>query len=195
MTHDELIPVYEKLQREQRYGIGETDHSRAWEIGQYLICRLTRGATVLDASCGRGYLLVYMTACGMKITGTEASRVAVEEAKHYDVRHLRYSELREAWPEQSFDAVVSNDVLEHLLSEEEALDAIEVLAGLSKTWLCFAVASHPAEWEVDGRMVPLHHVIRPVEWWRDAIDCVCDIEDDRPFLNTHFFFGRRRRSE
>ena len=193
MTHDELIPIYERLQS-QGYGSNQTDAMRAHHIVDWLKDQTPRPTTLLDASCGRGQVLVQAKVNQIEPEGTEASGWLIENelAKLYTVHHLRYSELR-TLGESRYDAVVSNDVLEHLLSEDEATDAIAALASLARLYLCFAVCSKMAQRNVDGQRVILHNLIRPTEWWRTAIGHVCEIEEDQAFRNTHFFFGRKRK--
>lgn len=94
---------------------------------------------VLDASCGRGHLSHDLLALGYYVVATEVSPWLVEDLRRNlpDVRLLDYGRLREL-REESFDAVVSNDVLEHL-PEAEAVQAIDDLARLTRKHLLVSV--------------------------------------------------------
>jgi SAM-dependent methyltransferase len=84
--------------------------------------RLRTGGAVLDAGCGTGGFLAWLLHEGgfERACGIEPSEEALELAR----RRLPSAELRPAtlaavpFPEASFDLVVSNDVLQHVLEAE-----------------------------------------------------------------------------
>jgi len=187
MTHDELIPCYEKLQAEG-YGQLPMDYTRAEHIYKYISENVPTGSKVLDASCGRGHLMQLLVQGDYDATGTEASRWLIDNVlTPYTVYELRYSELSSL--EEKFDVVVSNDVLEHLLTEEEAVTAMEDLCALSRKWFCFAIACHPATRMIDDKQVPLHNLIRPIDWWLVHIKKLCHIEEQHKLGNTNMIYG------
>lgn len=178
MNHDTMIPVYDRLYAESAYGI--TSKRRLRVIADWIVEHVPRGASCLDASCGRGYLLGYLTGKGYQMEGTEASGVLVEnDLRHYVVHHLRYSELSDLG-EKRYDVVISSDVLEHLLSEEEVRQALTDLAALSRSYLCLTASRSSGtarRWlgQPEGRVTRLHHVVKPFAWWDAEVARVCDV--------------------
>jgi 2-polyprenyl-6-hydroxyphenyl methylase/3-demethylubiquinone-9 3-methyltransferase len=80
---------------------------------------LARPARVLDAGCGAGDLVAALAADGHDVVGLDVSAEALATAarRHPGARFVRHSVEELPWPvePESFDAVVSFEVLEHLL--------------------------------------------------------------------------------
>ena len=87
---------------------------------------LPAGATVLDAGCGTGDLVAALAEDGHETVGMDVSGSAVERAseRHPDLRFLRHPVEELPWPldGRSFDAVVSFEVVEHLLRPRRLLE-------------------------------------------------------------------------
>ena len=109
-------------------------------------------SSVLDYGCGHGGLMTAIkeTYPSMQVEG-------------YDPGNPAYNRM----PTQSFDAVISGDVFEHI--EPEHLDATLQLIN-SKILRCgwFRIACYPAKKHLpDGRNA--HLIIESPDWWRTKI--------------------------
>jgi SAM-dependent methyltransferase len=98
-------------------------------------------ARVLDAGCGRGDLVAALGTLGHDAVGMDVSARAVELAaeRHPDHRFVRHSAEELPWPVEAgaFDAVVSFEVIEHLLRPRRLLagarDVLRPGGGLALT--------------------------------------------------------------
>jgi len=83
-------------------------------------------ARVLDAGCGSGDLVALLASAGHEAIGMDVSVRAVELAssRHPDATFVHHSVEELPWPVEagSFDAVVSFEVLEHLLRPRRLLE-------------------------------------------------------------------------
>jgi ubiquinone/menaquinone biosynthesis C-methylase UbiE len=77
------------------------------------------GTRILDAGCGRGEVLLACSQAGAQVAGVDYSAAAVHitrqvlaEVPDADVRHGDVTAL--PWADESFDAVLFGDVIEHL---------------------------------------------------------------------------------
>jgi 2-polyprenyl-3-methyl-5-hydroxy-6-metoxy-1,4-benzoquinol methylase len=110
----------------------EGDVSRAVLLNPALFELLgpVSGKAVLDAGCGEGYLCRMLAKRGANVLGVDASRemlrIAVERTRaSLDVRYVRAScENLGFLPEQAFDAVVSNMVVQDVANYEAALSEL-----------------------------------------------------------------------
>jgi SAM-dependent methyltransferase len=95
--------------------------------------------TVLDASCGRGHLTERLWSLGYDVVATEVSPWLVQDLSRRlpKVRLLSYADLGQ-FEARSFDAVISNDVLEHLPGPE-SLAALAALRRLTRRFLLVSV--------------------------------------------------------
>lgn len=192
MTHEEMIKVYERLQREYNYGTAPMDETRAERIAGYIAATCPAGATVLDASCGRGHLLRRLKDKGFLVCGTEASKWLIDNAlQDFDVRHMLYSQLSEL-PDDACDAVVSDDVLEHLFTEAEVDEAIDNLVRISRHTVCISVGLNHAPRTLDGKQYALHNIVRNAQWWLDTYKELCVCEQHFQVQNSYFMFGRKK---
>jgi 2-polyprenyl-3-methyl-5-hydroxy-6-metoxy-1,4-benzoquinol methylase len=87
---------------------------------------LARPVRVLDAGCGAGDLVALLARDGHEAAGLDVSVEAVERAvaRHPGLTFLRHSVEDTPWPVEgeSFDVVVSFDVIEHLLRPRRLLE-------------------------------------------------------------------------
>lgn len=133
--------------------------------------------TVLDVGCGIGNGLRYLMAQGKDVKGIDISDVAVEKAKAngYDVRQGSITEI--PFEDNSFDMVVSTDVLEHL-PEGLVEEAIIELSRIAKKYIGVKIATSPERGSVElMKNFPqydienLHLTVKTSHWWETLFDC------------------------
>lgn len=219
MSASELIDLYETLYRKgdvkhpkkgwlSPYG-SHTDRDQ-WFI-QFISSTLPPSPsseppspiTILDASCGRGHLASSLSKLGYKVSVTEVSRHIVKKLKVTNPELspiFRPYEDYHLFPDNSFDCVISNDVLEHLVSPRASINAIEQLCRISKKWVLTSIGLGPARnfpmaLKLKG-IDSLHTVIKPHEWWIDHL--TEHIEPVHTYIfhkKALFFFGVKREEE
>ncbi len=88
---------------------------------------------VLDAGCGRGRLPAYWSRWafeyeGAQLVGLDISKARLAEARHKGYSLLLQADLASRWPleDASFDAVVCEQVLEHLNKEQARFALSEI---------------------------------------------------------------------
>ena len=144
------------------------DEQARWaEIERYL--RIHAGyanqpLNILDVGCGRGWLSALMSQYG-SVTGIEPVENVVEHAKTLfpDVQFFACTpnEYLEAHPNQQYDAVVSSEVIEHVMDKASFLGS---LYALIKPGGCLIITTPRGElrkrWEASYGAPP-----QPVEEW------------------------------
>jgi SAM-dependent methyltransferase len=82
------------------------------------------GMDVLDLGCGRGEVLLACARAGARVAGIDYSAAAIEISRDtlggIDADLLQGEVTRLPWPDASFDAVLSGDVIEHLVPDDAA---------------------------------------------------------------------------
>ncbi len=91
-------------------------------IGQ--ISRFKRSGSFLDIGCAVGYLLDEAKALGFATSGTELNREAAEISRGKG--HTVYADILErlSLPDETFDVISFNHVLEHIQEYKPFLDAV-----------------------------------------------------------------------
>jgi hypothetical protein len=191
MTHAEMMEHYSLLHAQSIYGNTANDRQRAADAAEALGSVLSPGNSVLDCSAGRGHFVRQMSARGYVCTATEADEyLCTHDLAEFAPKHIAYADLPSLLPQQ-WDAVVSLDVLEHLLSEDEIREALGALAVLARRYLYISVGTTQSAWAgVGGRRVTLHHVVRPYAWWSAEVARLGQIVYERESSIAAFFLVR-----
>lgn len=118
--------------------------------------RVEAGENVLEVDCGPGVLASRMQERGARVTGTDLSAVAVERARAKGIAAQQVDVDTEAlpFPDASFDAVVSNSMIEHRFFPERSLDeCVRVLKPGGKFIVCLPNIAHwlCRWWIITGR--------------------------------------------
>ena len=159
------------------------------------------GSRVLDASCGLGSLALTLKAFGYEVEGTEFSQWLVINKLQdigFPVHHLSYQDI-DRLPEESFDLVVSNDVLEHLPSEMVVRAAVNSLLRLSRKYIAISVglkkhlAAYPEAVGMGKEIGSLHLFCPGVRWWNRFFHKKIGVKaTDKRGSDSFYIFGVKR---
>lgn len=148
-------------------GVGLIDsHLKAWETeythikwgGPYSIQPmkdyLKDGVCILDVGCGNGKLFVPLKRAGFNVIGLDLSRnallsIASSGIVQGDARHLPFMD-------DTFDAVVCHDVLQHLLGAERQDTICEMRRALKPGGILFLEVFGREDMRYGGTMVEPH---------------------------------------
>jgi SAM-dependent methyltransferase len=163
---------------------------------KYVLDHVPKGAKVLDASCGRGHLARKLKAEGYKVEGTEISRWLIDnELRDFPVRNLAYSEFDQIG-DDSFDVVLSNDVLEHLPGKEAVEEAVRHLVRISRGHLavCVSVGANPSPYarKLGFPSLDLHSFVPKRTWWDQTFGSAMEVVErvDIARSKNLFYAGR-----
>ena len=159
--------------------LGEKDEKREWKI--------------LDASCGRGHLLMAIKNAGWRVEATELYPHLIKELQGHGVVQADYEQLAEVFGENAFDVVISNDVLEHLFNFDAVRDALKQLAYVSRRWVLLSMGigrapKYPSALKIKG-LRDLHIIQKRADWWREEVSKFLSIEAEFK-TGSLFLFGR-----
>jgi hypothetical protein len=134
---------------------------------------LAPGRRVLDAACGEGYGSALMARAGGEVLGLDigADAVAHARARYAGLPGLRFEQadatVLDAFPDASFDLVVSFETLEHVLAQERLLDGFARLLAPGGV-LLVSTPDKRTYTDLTGQVNP-HHVR---ELYRDEFEAM-----------------------
>lgn len=112
-------------------------------------------ANVLDVGCGDGLLTrKFMKKIdSKKITGLEGDRERIIQAKHNGIKKIIYADLEKNWPliNTSFDVIISNQVIEHIVDIDHFIEEIYRL--LRPGGYCVISTENLASWHNIGALI------------------------------------------
>jgi 2-polyprenyl-6-hydroxyphenyl methylase/3-demethylubiquinone-9 3-methyltransferase len=130
---------------------------------------LKKGDCILDVGCGAGLATNPLAQAGYSVTGVDLARGALAEAKKRDqtktVKYVEANALELPFENESFDAVISLDFLEHVDNPKKVIEEISRVlkpGGLffyhtfSKNWLSYLVVIKGVEWFVKNTPEHMH---------------------------------------
>ncbi len=201
----ELIKFYDRIYqagtvRHHAKGLmgpyGSHGGRNPWFLKKIAEIHLLPGSSVLDASCGRGHLLKQLLDLGYRARGTEVVKSQFKEgASLADLPAdlVTYDDLASFFPKRSFDLVISNDVLEHMIDEAAVIRAIENLCAISNEWIMISVGCKgaPKYPSALGIVFDLHRVRRNPKWWTETMKkYVDDLKVDPRGTGGWWGYGR-----
>jgi SAM-dependent methyltransferase len=137
----------------RKWGAAPSFGPRQWLRHKLLLKELTwrlRSGVVLDAGCGEGRMAHLVSSHGLSVVGFDESRASLEQACNTpaQIACFRGSITRMALAENSFDAVVSGDVLEHI--EDDRAAVAELFRVLKPGGVAIiSVPADPGKWSID----------------------------------------------
>jgi 2-polyprenyl-6-hydroxyphenyl methylase/3-demethylubiquinone-9 3-methyltransferase len=167
---------------------------------------LKEGAKVLDVGCGAGLATNRLAKKSYKVTGVDLAEGALEEAKKRDqtnsVQYIKADAYKLPFEDESFDAVISLDFLEHVYEPQRVIDEISRVlkpSGLffyhtfSKNWLSYLIVIKGVEWFVKNTPKNMHlyelfidHK-NIVKWSKNADLDFNEVTGIRPIIDKNFF--------
>lgn len=187
--------IYSHALPEARGLYGRAGHRDRFFV-KFIVENTTKGS-VIDLGCGRGTLLRWLRAKGYKTFGTEiADWLLSPYGDLYGllVKNLSYEQLDQL-QDNTYDIVISNDVIEHIDSEDLVISSLSHMARISKKYVLVSTggwrAAHcpfPKETEVQN----LHTIVKPPEWWREVYCSQCDLQEEYFLAGSYFFFGEKK---
>ncbi len=125
---EEQQQYYDEYWRNVEYPVNKLRLERAIFILDCLLRVRIRRPRIVDLGCGTGWLASMLGHVGPTL-GVELSEQAVHEASrmHPHVQFLQADVTNWSPPEQEFDVVVSQEVIEHLENQSEYLDVCRTL--------------------------------------------------------------------
>lgn len=131
--------------------LGRRDYISIEHVERYRFAaaRLTPGARVLDIACGAGYGAAMLAARGAAVTGADYDPRAVElaKARFPGVEFTTADALRLPFEDESFDAVVTFETIEHVHDGRGFLDEMKRVLRPGGTLICstpnVAWTAHP----------------------------------------------------
>lgn len=123
------------------------------------IVRDLRPTTVLDAGCGKGFLVEALRERGVEAWGIDISEHAISEVDESVAEHCKVGSLTEPLPRR-YDLIVCVEVLEHITAAE----ANAAVANLSAATDRLLLSTTP-----DDYGEPTHLNVQPPEAWSAAL--------------------------
>jgi len=152
------------------------------------------GSYILDAGCGRGFLVRWLRDLGYSVLGTEIADCLFKpggELFGMPAVQMYYSDLYK-FGSNSFPVVISNDVLEHLEDEVAVITAMAELTRIAGEWLLISTGGTRASrcpFPKELGVANLHSVVRPEEWWVELYSAHCSIHEKKEAAGSIFLFG------
>lgn len=115
------------------------------------------GARVLDAGCGAGVITEFMRLGGFDMSGFDASPTAIAEARRASPANYAVAGLSDYSTPEPFDVVMCNDVLFHVVVEEEWRRAVGNLVNAVKPGGLLVIVEAFGDF---GKKTPSHVVWR-----------------------------------
>ena len=161
----------------------------------FILEHVAAPSRILDAGCGRGHLMRWLTGLGYDVFGTEIAECLFRpggELFGMPVVRMYYSELG-LIADDIYDVVCSNDVIEHVEDKDAAARAMKDLARIAKDYVLLSTGGRkasrcpfPAELGISN----LHSVIMPEEDWVELFSSFCTLIDQRDLAGSLFLFGK-----
>jgi len=167
---------------------------------------LKKDSRILDVGCGAGFATNSLALDGYKVTGIDLAEGALDEAKLRDetksVEYIMADALKLPFEDNSFDAVISLDFLEHVYEPEKAVKEISRVlkpGGLffyhtfSKNWLAYLVVIKGVEWFVKNTPKNMHiyelfiNHKEICKWLKLENLSFKEVTGIRPIINGSFF--------
>jgi len=151
-------------------------------------------ARVLEVGCGRGYLLDALEKAGYEVLGVEVAASLFERDLKRRPARLMGAEDIHQFGENSFDAVISNDVLEHLVDIEAVQDALENIVHVARKWVQVSMGTGRSPLFPQCLDLPvddLHTVQMTPEEWRRMLSEYVDVRFKKTFGPSVFIGGAK----
>jgi len=126
---------------------------------------ISRGATILDYGCAKGYMVSAFRLLGRDAFGVDASEYAIEHAHEIARGQIFWSGSDGIWT-QSSDFLIAKDVLEHMEPEKIG----QVRPSLANRALIVVPLGDGERYVIPQYEHDVTHKIRqPLDWWAEKM--------------------------
>ncbi len=140
---------------------------------------------ILDVGCGRGWMTNALARYG-EVTGVDMS--AKEAQKRYPLLRFQEMDIASQFPKETYDVVVSSEVIEHLPRENQAEHIGHISAVLRKGGLLVLTTPNRAQLESLVKRLPDTSHMQPIENWLYRKDLKSMVE---PYFSIKRFGSAR----
>lgn len=177
-----------------------------WIIERLQDHKIEAGSKVLDVGCGAGFATNLLATKGHHVTGIDLAEGALEEAKKRDttksVEYIKADALKLPFEDQTFDAVLCLDFLEHVEEPKKVIQEISRVLKpkgiffyhtFSKNWLSYLVVIKGVEWFVKNTPENMHvyklfiNHKKLCSWLDNQGLSFKEVTGLRPQINSSFF--------
>lgn len=191
---DKYTSIYEPLYKQGYHS--KKDFTHAAHLIEGAPNYLSTGATILDIGCSNGTAVNLLTTLGYEAYGIDVSETAIELAHQNGAKKcVLGSATSIPFPDQSFDAVICTDVLEHIFFEDLPVTLREMNRVARQYAFLKISTAHEKNtgWvqylrktlkqDIDN----LHVSVLSLDGWRDLFTAQQMHEIHFEFLNKHSF--------
>ena len=191
MNNQELSVLYDKIYSSINVKGGMYGDTHRRDSLFYEFIKILPKSSIIDVGCGRGHLLRWLKALGHDVRGTEiADCLLKDDLLGLPVKKLFCSELHTI-PDNSYDVVISNDVIEHLPDEQQVEQAVKDLSRISKKYVLISTGGRRAATSGVEGVGNVHLVIRPQEWWVGLANKYYKVNQIMDLAGSLFMFGEK----
>lgn len=179
--------LYDKLYITGYHDSHELSHTIP--VLKYLETKNFKYNTVLDVGSSIGNAVLYLQQQHIDAHGIEISPTAVNTANTRGIKNCKIGSATDlTYPDNSFDLVISTDVIEHL-KEEDVPQAISEMIRVSKKFIAIKPCTHAERNRVPIETLKntykdefhdidnLHLTVRPIEWYKEIIHAHTELEE------------------
>ncbi|HEU4435024.1 MAG TPA: methyltransferase domain-containing protein, partial [Pyrinomonadaceae bacterium] len=122
-------PAYTEFEWHTERAANGASGEKLTEVFVARVQKLEGVKSICDLGCGNGHIAGRLASLGYEVTGIDASRsgIRIAQRTYPQVKFVEALINRELTGRQSFDLVISSDVIEHLYRPSDLLEAAGML--------------------------------------------------------------------
>ena len=124
-----VVPAYTEFEWHTERAANGASGEKLTDVFVALVKKLDGVRSICDLGCGNGQIAGRLAALGYEVTGIDASRsgIRIAQQTYPEVKFVEGLINRELTDLQTFDLVISSDVIEHLYRPSDLLEAARAL--------------------------------------------------------------------
>lgn len=122
-------PAYTEFEWSAAAAANGASGEKLTEVFVALVKKLDGVRSICDLGCGNGHIAGRLASLGYDVTGVDASRsgIAIARRAYPNVKFVEALLPSESFAGESFDLVISSDVIEHLYRPSDLLETASLL--------------------------------------------------------------------